>query len=144
MSGMAVHLTQAIGAARLVMARCRATQQGNELPQHSTAQHSTAQHSTAQHRIEQNSSTPGHLSVWEFTAQHGHHLACMTASCLSSTTCCICRIHNKQSLIASQVLILVAAAFITTVTNKILYYFALYTNSFERYASSPALCCSPG
>jgi len=33
------------------------------------------------------------------------------------------------------VLILVAAAFITTVTNKLLYYFAAFTNPFERHAS---------
>lgn len=32
-----------------------------------------------------------------------------------------------------QILILVAAALITTVTNKLLYYFALYTNHLERY-----------
>ncbi|KAL0049982.1 hypothetical protein WJX82_002021 [Trebouxia sp. C0006] len=32
-----------------------------------------------------------------------------------------------------QVLILVAAAFITTVTNKLLYYFAAFTNPFERH-----------
>lgn len=36
--------------------------------------------------------------------------------------------------IVLQVLILVAAALITTVTNKLLYYFALYTNHLERYA----------
>ena len=33
-----------------------------------------------------------------------------------------------------QALILVAAALITTATNKLLYYFALYTNPLERSA----------
>ena len=40
------------------------------------------------------------------------------------------------SLFDAQVLILVAAALITTVTNKLLYYFAAFTNPLERYVSS--------
>ena len=52
-----------------------------------------------------------------------------------------------QHLSAMQVLILVAAALITTVTNKILYYFALYTNYLERCAlpvSAQCCVCSHG
>ncbi|KAL0041478.1 hypothetical protein WJX79_004916 [Trebouxia sp. C0005] len=42
-----------------------------------------------------------------------------------------CRTYWAKYLI--QVLILVAAALITTATNKLLYYFAAYTNPFERH-----------
>ena len=51
---------------------------------------------------------------------------------------CSCHVSNRNGCIVLQVLILVAAALITTVTNKLLYYFALYTNHFERYV----LCTS--
>ena len=43
--------------------------------------------------------------------------------------------------IVLQILILVAAALITTVTNKLLYYFALYTNHLERYALCMLVLC---
>lgn len=56
-------------------------------------------------------------------------------------------VHKEMSClivcIVLQVLILVAAALITTVTNKLLYYFALYTNHLERwdYACLHILLC---